>query len=136
MGAACHRQPKPVEGLRGSQDFSTYSFTHIRGHRDGDVLLAQAGFSDGKYAFLVDLRFGIDTTARLTAGRWQWMGGGRLLGAGTVEAKSVMFFGGQNDSPSIGGTYVLVDRDGPVFQVTIPVSLLADRRPTLPQRGR
>lgn len=133
-GTACHKPAKPVLDLRGRQDVSAYRLTLVRGRRDGDRLVAHAVFSDGQRTFLLDMQFAIDTSARLQSGRWQWVAAGTTLDAGTVEAKSVMFFGGQNDSPSVGGTYDLLDPKGtPAFRVTIPVSLLADRAPRLPQ---
>ena len=127
---ACAKRPNPVEDLHGREDVSQYQLTQVRGQRDGDRLSATASFSDGKYVFLVDLNFAIDTTAQWRFGGWQWIGGAGRLRKGTVEAKSIMFLGGQNGPPSIGGTYDLLDENGAAeYRVTIPPTPLQVRVP-------
>lgn len=128
---ACGKPPKAVEDLSGHEDFSAYQVTQVRGHRDGDVLTAQASFSDGQGgAFLVDLRFAIETSARLESGKWRWIKQAGFLRTGTVAARSVMFLGGQNGAPSIGGSYDLLDEKGvAAYRVNIPTTALEERVP-------
>lgn len=127
LAAACHTRVKPVQDLRGLEDFSAYTLTQVRGHRDGDIVTARAGFSDGQHTLLVDLKFIIDAPVRLQSGEWKWAGD-----AGAVVAKSIDFLGGQNGPPSVGGMYDLLDGSGrAMFRVTIPTTELEDRTPLL-----
>ncbi len=129
--AACSKPPKPVEDLTGHMDVSGYNLTLMKGHRDGDRLTAQAGLSNGSASFLLDLRFTIETGAQLQSGQWKWLGPGGESKSGAVDAKSIMFLGGQNGPPSIGGTYYLLSSDGaPWFRVTIPATPLEVRAPS------
>lgn len=129
--AGCAKPPKPIEDLTGRMDVSGYTLTQVHGFRDGDRLTAQASFSDASASFLLDLRFAIDTTARLASGQWKWVGRGAQFNSGAIAARSVMFLGGQNGPPSIGGTYDLLDSKGtPLYRVTIPATELEVRVPS------
>jgi hypothetical protein len=135
--AACSKPPKPIVDLSGSENLSAYTLTMVRGHRDGDLLTAQAGFSDGPSALLVDLRFKIDTSAQLQSGRWRWVSAGHIQKSGSVAARSVMFLGGQNGSPSIGGTYDLLDANGvAAYRIAIPTTQLESHLPNVPSESR
>jgi hypothetical protein len=119
--------------LSGRENLSAYSLTIVRGHRDGDLLTAQAGFSDGASSVLVDLRFTIDTSAQLQSGRWRLVREGHIKKIGSVAARSIMFLGGQNGPPSIGGTYDLLDASGvAAYRIAIPTTELESRVPTAP----
>lgn len=134
--SGCGKPTKPVEDLTGRTDVTGYTLTQVRGHRDGDRLTAQAAFSDGAASFLLDLRFSIDTTARLESGQWKWVGRGTQFRSGSIAARSVMFLGGQNGPPSIGGSYDLLDSNGtPLYRVTIPTTELEVRAPSLPAQS-
>lgn len=128
---ACSKPPKPIVDLSGRENLAAYTLTILRGHRDGDLLTAQAGFSDGPSSVLVDLRFKIDTAAQLESGRWRWVRGGHITERGSVAARSVMFLGGQNGPPSIGGIYDLLDANGAAaYRIAIPTTELESRVPT------
>lgn len=109
--AACAPPGPPVtENLK---------LTSLRGTRDGDRLDARAEFSDGSTPLAVDLHFRIGAPTELTSGSWP---------SGSVRARSVTFLGGQNSSPSIGGTFELLGPDGKVrYVVRIPVTELRTR---------
>ncbi len=130
--AACSKPPKPIVDLSGRENLSAYTLTIIRGHRDGDLLTAQAGFSDGASSVLVDLRFKIDTSAQLQSGRWRWVREGHINKSGSVAARSIMFLGGQNGPPSIGGSFDLLDPNGSAqYRIAIPTTELESRVPTV-----
>jgi hypothetical protein len=135
--AACSKAPKPVEDLTGRENLSAYTLSLVRGHRDGDVLDAEAGFSDGPSSLLVNLRFAIDTSARLESGRWRWVHGGHIDKTGSVAAKSIMFLGGQNGPPSIGGSFDLLDSNGAAaYRIAIPTTELEVRAPAAASGSR
>ena len=82
------------------------------------------------------LRFKIDTSAQLQSGRWRWVSGGHIQKSGSVAARSVMFLGGQNGPPSIGGAYDLLDANGvAAYRIAIPTTELESRVPTAPSES-
>lgn len=123
--AACARPSKPpVEDLRGRENLSTYVLRQIRGTRDGDRLDAEAKFVDGSSTLTVAMRFAIGAPTRLSSGSWQWARAGGLT-KGTLAERSVMFLGGQDGPPSIGGRFDLLDSAGIAeYRVTIPTTEL------------
>jgi hypothetical protein len=74
----------------------------------GDRLDAEATFGDGSSTLVLNMRFAIGAPTKLESGQWQWTGDGRLK-TGTVTERSVMFLGGQDGPPSIGGRFDLRD---------------------------
>jgi hypothetical protein len=115
--------------LSGHENLSAYTLNLVRGHRDGDVLDAHAGFSDGMASLILDLRFTVGSPTTLRSGRWNWARNGHLSG-GSVAARSVMFLGGQNGPPSIGGSFDLLDSSGAAaYRVSIPTTELEVRAP-------
>ena len=128
--AACARPPQPpIEDLNGRENLSLYKLTLVRGTRVGDRLDSEAIFGDGSSTLTVDMRFAIGAPTRLESGRWQWAGDGRLLN-GTVMERSVMFLGGQDGPPSIGGRFDLRDLSGAaVYRITIPTTELRQKLP-------
>jgi hypothetical protein len=99
----------------------------VRGTRAGDRLDAQATFGDGSSTLTVDMRFAIGAPTKLESGRWQWTRDGRLL-SGTVTERSVMFLGGQDGPPSIGGRFDLLDPTGAAtYRITIPTTELREK---------
>jgi len=73
------------------------------------------------------MRFAIGAPTKLESGRWQWTRDGRLL-SGTVAERSVMFLGGQDGPPSIGGRFDLRDAAGAaVYRITIPTTELKQK---------
>lgn len=105
--------------------------------RDGDLLTAHLGYSNGPESLIVDLRFTIGSPTTLRSGRWTWARTGQFPTSGSVAARSIMFLGGQNDPPSIGGTYDLLDSNGTAaYRIFIPTSELAARVPGAPRDSR
>lgn len=133
LSFACSRPPQPLQDLGGHEDLSAYMLTLVRGQRDGDILDAHASYSDGPSALMVDLRFTIGSPTQLSSGRWKWSRKGHLS-TGSVAARSVMFLGGQNGPPSLGGLYDLLDSAGvPAYRIFIPTTELEVRAPAAPR---
>jgi len=123
--AACVRPPwPPVEDLSGRENLSSYTFSQVRGTRVGGRLDAEATFGDGSSTLTLNMRFAIGAPTKLASGRWQWIRDGSLM-TGTVTERSVMFLGGQDGPPSIGGRFDLRDPTGTaVYRVTVPTTEL------------
>ena len=128
--AACARPPRPpVEDLSGHENLSSYTLGQARGTRVGDRLDAEATFGDGSSTLTVDMRFAIGAPTKLESGRWQWTRDGRLMN-GTVTERSVMFLGGQDGPPSVGGRFDLHDASGTAaYRITIPTTELKQKLP-------
>ena len=110
--AACATPPRPpVEDLSGRENLSSYTLGQVRGTRIGDRLDAEATFGDGSSTLTVEMRFAIGAPTKLESGRWQWSRDGQVT-KGTVTERSVMFLGGQDGPPSIGGRFDLRDAAG------------------------
>ena len=106
---------------------SPYTLTQVRGTRAGDRLDAEATFGDGSSALMVDMRFAIGAPTKLESGRWRWARDGRLM-SGAVTERSVMFLGGQDGPPSIGGRFDLHDLTGAAaYRITIPTTELRQK---------
>jgi hypothetical protein len=128
--AACARHPQPpVEDLSGRENLSSYALGQVRGTRAGDRLDAQATFGDGSSTLTVDMRFAIGAPTKLESGHWQWTRDSRLM-SGTMTERSVMFLGGQDGPPSIGGRFDLLDPRGTAtYRITIPTTELKTKLP-------
>jgi hypothetical protein len=127
--AACNKPPtQPVEDLTGHENLGSYVLRQVRGTRDGDRLDVEATFGDGSSTLTVKMRFDIGSPTKLNSGRWQWLRD-RAAG-GAVAERSVMFLGGQDGPPSIGGSYDLLDSDGVArYRITIPTTELERKLP-------
>jgi hypothetical protein len=127
--ATCNKPPRqPVEDLTGHENLASYVLRQVRGTRDGDRLDVEAIFGDGSSTLTVKMRFDVGSPTRLNSGRWQWMRD-RAAG-GAVAERSVMFLGGQDGPPSIGGSYDLLDSAGVAqYRITIPTTELERKLP-------
>jgi hypothetical protein len=123
--AGCHRVEfiPPLQDLSGHEDLSRFTVQSVRGVRDGDHLAAQVLVSDSSSILTLELHFAIGSPTTLDSGEWRWSRAGSLLN-GTVSARSVMFLGGQDGPPSIGGTFDLTGADNATYRVTLPLTVL------------
>jgi hypothetical protein len=116
-----------VEDLNRRENLSSYMLAQVRGTRVGDRLDAEATFGDRSSTLTVDMRFAIGAPTKLESGRWQWTRDGRLM-SGTVTERSVMFLGGQDGPPSLGGRFDLRDSTGAAaYRITIPTTELRQK---------
>jgi hypothetical protein len=116
-----------VEDLNRRENLSSYMLAQVRGTRVGDRLDAEATFGDRSSTLTVDMRFAIGAPTKLESGRWQWTRDGSLM-SGTVTERSVMFLGGQDGPPSLGGRFDLRDSTGAAaYRITIPTTELRQK---------
>lgn len=122
---SCSRAAKPpVEDLHGRENLSAFTLAELRGTRDGDRLDARVKFGDGTSTLTVTMRFAIGAPTKLEAGRWEW-NKDSVPANGTVAERSVMFLGGQDGAPSLGGRFDLLDASGvAAYRITIPTQEL------------
>jgi len=125
FSVACARPPRPpLEDLSGHENLSSYKLTQIRGTRNGDRLRAEAMFADSSSTLTVEMLFAVGSPTRLASGQWQWTRNGIPM-KGLMVERSVMFLGGQDGPPSIGGRFDLIDASGTaLYRITIPTSEL------------
>jgi hypothetical protein len=126
----CVKLLPPIEDLSGRENLTMFSLQQVRGMRYRDRLDAEAIFSDGVTTLVVQVRFVIGAPTKLELGRWSWTRGG-LVTKGAVAERSVMFLGGQDGPPSIGGRFDLLDSAGtPRYRITIPTTELKTKLQT------
>lgn len=123
LASCAHREKAPLQDLTGHADLSRFKIQSITGVRDGDRLNAKVLISDSSSVLSVDLHFAIGSPTTLQSGTWRWSLPGGLVG-GTVTARSVMFLGGQDDGPSIGGTFDLNAPTYPTYRLTLRLTVL------------
>jgi len=124
--AACSRPAIPLlEDLNARENLSAYRIEQVRGTRDGDKLDAEATLGDGTSQLTLEMHFAIRTpTTILTSGTWQWNRDG-VTRTGDLAERSVMFLGGQDGPPSVGGRFDLLDSSGlHAYRVNIPTTQL------------
>jgi len=127
---ACAKPPRaPIEDLSGRENLSTYTLREVRGTRNGDRLDAEAQFGDDSSVLHVKMRFDIGAPTKLHSGTWHWSRDGRVMD-GTVAERSVMFLGGQDGPPSIGGRFDLFDTASTArYRITVPTTELTMKLP-------
>jgi len=123
LSSCAHSERPPLQDSSGHEDLSRFTIQSVRGVRDGDRLAAQVLISESSSILTLVLHFAIGSPTTLASGDWRWSRSGRLLN-GTVSARSVMFLGGQDGPPSIGGTFDLGGADNASYRVTIPLTAL------------
>jgi cation:H+ antiporter len=99
----------------------------IAGTREGEVTRATARITlkDGS-TLRMDLVVTYNPTPVLASGHWEL--DGPFAGRGEIRARSIKFFGGQGEGPSLGGSFDLTRDGAPHFRVFIPARPLP--RPT------
>jgi hypothetical protein len=120
---ACGAPKQPsVEDLNHREDFSGVRMMTLRGARDGDILDAEAMFSGRSLFLTIKMRFAIGAPTTLTSGTLVRTLPDGSAEKGSISARSVSFAGGQGTSPSIGGSFDLLDAAGArKYRVTLPL---------------
>ncbi len=103
----------------------------IDGRRDGKTTKAVASFvlQDGAQ-LIVEVEVFYNPQPILSAGHWSYTGETSL--EGTVIERSMKFFGGQAEGPSLGGRFRLDHQGQPQFRIVLPLRPIS--RPTWPQQ--
>jgi hypothetical protein len=109
--------------MSGRQNLSRFALHAVHGVRDGDRMAVQVLISDSSSILTLDLHFAIGSPTTLASGTWRWSLPSGLL-EGAVSSRSVMFLGGQDGPPSIGGTFDLTGANGHAYRVTLPLTAL------------
>jgi hypothetical protein len=126
-GCNAPKQPS-VEDLNHREDFSGARLMTLRGARDGDILDAEAMFSGRSLLLTVRMRFAIAAPTTLKSGTWVRTHPDGTMETGSIAERSVSFAGGQGGSPSIGGSFDLLDAAGArKYRVVLPLLELRDR---------
>jgi hypothetical protein len=128
--SSCAGSPKPpFEDLYGRENLASYTLMQVRGTRDGDRLDVEAIFGDGSSTLAVRLHFAIGSPTKLESGRWEWARNDTLV-RGSIAERSLMFLGGQDGPPSVGGRFDLLDPSGTAhYRVIIPTTELKTKLP-------
>ena len=125
----CQTAQAASRGSEWARDLSSFTLGQVRGTRDGDRLDTQVEFADGSSKLMVKMTFIIGAPTKLKLGHWQRMNDGGLT-SGTVTERSIMFLGGQDGPPSIGGRFDLLDPAGEAkYRITIPTTELKTKLP-------
>jgi hypothetical protein len=134
---ACGAPKQPsVEDLTRHDDLSGVKMMTLRGTRDGDILDAEAMFSGRTLLLTIKMRFTIGAPTTLMSGTWVRTRPEGGVETGSISARSVSFAGGQGGSPSVGGSFDLLDAAGTRrYRVTLPLLELRDRLEP-PQRAQ
>ena len=92
----------------------------IDGRRDGRKTKAVASFGlQGGAQLRVELEVSYNPQPILSAGHWTYTG--KISLKGTVIERSMKFFGGQAEGPSLGGSFRLDYREQPRFRIVLPL---------------
>lgn len=120
---ACSAPKQPsVEDLTHKEDFAGAKMMSLQGARDGASVKAVAMFSGRSLLLTVEMEFAIGAPTTLMSGTWLRSRADGSAETGSVFARSVDFAGGQGGSPSVGGTFDLVDSAGiHKYRVVIPL---------------
>ncbi len=86
-----------------------FKFDGIRGVRDGASVNAEARFSDGADVITMNITLHLVPPPEFRSGVYEATMGGQTT-AGGVECTSLTYLGGQADQPSVGGVFILKDR--------------------------
>jgi hypothetical protein len=112
-----------VRRNRDGQELSTYRLKSLTGIRDGDNLGTELVIGDKDAALTMQMRFKIGVPTKLESGTYTWQQPGAPQTQGAVKAEAVIFQGGQNEGPSVGGTFQLVAaNDVSLYQVKLPAT--------------
>ena len=103
-------------------------FDGLYGARDGASVSAEARLADGDDLVTININLYLTPSAEFGSGTYQASIGGQNT-AGIVECQSLTFLGGQTAQPSVGGVFILLDKQNrAAYRVRIPATTLT-RRP-------
>lgn len=120
--SGCADSDDPAVELWSDGVWSTVPVTDysIDGRRDGRVTRATAIFAlQGSGRLEVTFEVSYNPQPVLSGGRWQMEGA--VSGEGEVVARSMKFFGGQAEGPSLGGRFQLEQDGEPRYRIYLPL---------------
>jgi hypothetical protein len=96
----------------------------IDGERDGSTTTAVAILTlEGGVHLRVELQVTYNPQPILRAGHWY--SDGAMPEDGTVVERSMKFFGGQGEGPSLGGRFQLNQDNRPRFRIVLPLQTIS-----------
>ena len=114
--AGCANSDYRFERVDGDQAISIpMKFDSLYGARDGEIVTAEARFSNGDDSAQMNIRLYLAPPAEFVSGTYRITTGGKTV-EGMVECLSLDYQGGQAAVPSVGGRFVLK----PGYRVTFP----------------
>jgi len=126
---ACGGSEEPAVEVWGNDAWEPLAVTGytIAGKRDGQITRAVATFGLPSGAHLLaEFEVSYDPQPVLGTSRWRY--DGDPAGAGPIVERSMKFFGGQGEGPSLGGHFRL-DQDGkPRFRIFLPLRPVSQPR--------
>jgi hypothetical protein len=120
--AACQSAKLSIRRTRDGQELTTYQLRSLTGIRDGDRLLSEAVVGDDTGTLTMQMKFQIGVPVRLEAGQYIWQRKDAPQITGLIKAASVIFQGGQDGPPALGGTFELIANDLPLYEVRLPAT--------------
>jgi hypothetical protein len=120
--AACQTTKLSIRRTRDGQELTTYQLRSLTGIRDGDKLLSEAVVGDNAGTLTMQMKFQIGVPVRLEVGQYIWQRKDAPQITGRIKAGSVIFQGGQDGPPALGGTFELIANDLPLYEVRLPAT--------------
>ncbi len=120
--AGCQSGKLSIRRTRDNQELTTYRLRSLTGIRDGDKLLSEAVVADNTGTLTLQMKFQIGVPVRLEAGNYIWQRKDSPQITGLIRAASVIFQGGQDGPPALGGTFQLIANDLPLYEVRMPAT--------------
>jgi hypothetical protein len=112
-----------IRRTRDGQELRNYRLKSLTGIRDGDNLGTELVIGDQSSALTMQMRFKIGVPTKLESGSYVWRQPGSPQTQGMVKADTVIFQGGQDGPPALGGTFQLVvDNEVPLYKVKMPAT--------------
>jgi hypothetical protein len=117
---ACQNAKLTLRRTRDGQELSSYRLRSVTGTRDGDKLFSEVVVADNSGTLTMRMKFQIGVPIRLETGDYVWQRTGAPQIQGSVRAETVIFQGGQDGPPSLGGSFQLIANDLPLYDVRVP----------------
>lgn len=117
---ACQNSKLTIRRTRDNQELRTYRLRSMTGTRDGDKLLSEMVVADDTGTLTMHMKFLIGVPIRLETGDYVWQRAGAPQIQGSIRAEAVIFQGGQDGPPSLGGSFQLIANDLPLYDVKVP----------------
>ncbi len=119
---ACSGSDQPAVEVRTLDAWTPLAVSDysIEGKRDGQITRAVATFGLASGTHLIaEFEVSYNPQPVLSAGRWRY--DGEPPGQGRLVERSMKFFGGQGEGPSLGGHFRLDQEDEARFRIFLPL---------------
>jgi hypothetical protein len=131
--SACQNTKLSIKRTRDGQELSSYHLRSLTGTRDGDKLFSEMVLADNTGALTMRMKFLIGVPIRLETGDYVWQRTGAPQIQGSIRAENVVFQGGQDGPPSLGGSFHLIANDVPLYDVKVPATPIETGKNSAPR---